>query len=95
MVKKRPLAWRLDGHFATTPLFDVIAGGPKYGGDVWDWLKGMYIVIRLLASPRGRAFSKWQRAYDRGRPEAAALYRKLLALEPAGQMPSYSDDETA
>lgn len=92
-MTKRPLSWRLDDYFATTPLFDVIFSGPRYGGGVRDWLLGILIVIRALASPRGRAFSRWQRAYDRSRPEAAALYQKLLAIEMRGRMPSYSDDE--
>lgn len=92
-MTKRPLSWRLDDYFATTPLFDVIFSGPRYGGGVRDWLLGILIVIRALASPRGRAFSRWQRAYDRGSPSKDRLYQKLLVLEPHARMPDYSDDD--
>lgn len=92
-AKKRPLTWRLDDALGMTPLFDVITGGPRYGGGIWDWLKGIVIVVRSLSSPHGRAFSRWQRAYDRDSPEAARLSQKLLAIEMRGRMPDYSDDE--
>ncbi len=82
-AKSRPLAWRLDDRFGTRPLFDVIATGPRYG--VRDWLLGIAEVVRRLTSPRGRAYSRWQRAYDRGSPDAARLYAEYLATDRDGK----------
>ncbi len=82
-AKSRPLSWRLDDALATRPLFDVIAAGPQYG--VRDWLLGIVEVIRRLTSPRGRAYSAWQRAYDRGSDDAARLYQVYLATDPNGR----------
>jgi hypothetical protein len=73
---KRPVAWRLDDRFGTRPLVDVIATGPQYG--IRDWLLGIAEVIRRLGSPRGRAYSRWQRAYDMGSPAADRLYAECL-----------------
>lgn len=80
---KKPLSWRLDDALGTRPLFDVIATGPRYG--VRDWLLGIAEVVRRLSTPRGRVYSRWQRAYDRGSADADALYERYLATDRDGR----------
>lgn len=80
----RPLAWRLDDRFGTTPLIDLVATGPRHG--VREWASSIALVIGKLSSPSGRAWMAWRRAAWGGSPRADALYRRLNAISRLERM---------
>jgi hypothetical protein len=81
---KRPLAWRIDDALGTTPLVDLIASGPRYG--LAEWLSSIVVVIRSLASRRGRAWMAWRRSAWLGSPREPARWRRLCAIERLERM---------
>jgi hypothetical protein len=80
----RPLSWRIDDALGTTPLFDVIASGPRHG--FAEWGSSIALVVRKLASPSGRAFMAWRRSVWLGSSKEDARYRRLNAVSRLERM---------
>jgi hypothetical protein len=81
---KRPLAWRIDDALGTTPLFDLIASGPRHG--LAEWVSSIAVVVRSLASRRGRAWMAWRRAAWLGSLREPERLRRLDAIERLDRM---------